>query len=460
MRSFVQVTPESIIYLKPLAPLVEGPLKLYVEDSAKIDRLSQDGIITALGDISGLNVGIIYQDFRVNGASVSKENAQRMMAFMGILEEMKLPLIFIMNSLGVRITQGRTIFNDAFSVIPTLFKLKTKVPVITAALGNTIGINAIYFAQGHYRLAVNTSALNLAGPEVHRRFFGDKNLSFNRFAPASHQMMTNTLVHETTDNVSGLMNRIKEIASLLSNSFEKRSIYPESYNQQLKNILDHISDEVIELFPRKGQDVKVFIGKIGLQKFGIFLNPPQRPNNLLTVSSIDKMTSAIELFETMKLPIISVLDCPGGDPRQGESDADAMIKMTNLVHLMIKYPFPKMGIISGRCFGGSGMFGFPKIFGGSAVLVVKGSQIGIMNESIIKEILANSPRLFKEWQLAHETEREDLQDMIDAGIVTRTIEQEEIRDEIKKFLLQYQLERIQDFSREISDTDKLIQLNA
>jgi acetyl-CoA carboxylase carboxyltransferase component len=460
MRSFVNVMPEGVIYLKPLTGLVEGELRLFVDDATKTDRISQDGIITALGHVSGQNVGIIYQDFRVNGASVSKQNAQRMMAFMELLREMKLPLIFLMNSLGVRITQGRTIFNDAFSVIPTLFTLKNEVPVITAAIGNTIGINAIYFAQGHIRLSVNTSALNLAGPEVHRRFFGDKNLSFNNFANASHQIRVNTLVHETMETVPALFDRIKSMVSMMGDATAKTKTLPETYNAPLKSLLGELAEEVLEFFPRRGQDVKIMIGKIAEYKVGLIINPPERPNNLLTVPSIDKIVSALELFKTMSLPVISVIDCPGGDPRQGESDADGMMKMTELVRVMINYPFPKMGIIHGRCFGGSGMFAFPAIFGGQRVLAVQGSQLGIMNDSIIKELLANSPRLYQEWQIAHETETADLKDMIKSGVVNKIITRDEIREEVKNHIITQKLEEAKTQIPEDSEQEKLSKLQA
>lgn len=440
MRSFVSVNPSFLIFLKPLAGLVEGELKLYVDDAQKIDRLGQDGAVTALGTISGQDVGIIYQDFRVNGGSISKQMAQRMIAFINLLCEMKRPVLLLTNSLGVRITQGRTIFDDAFSVIPALFRLKQQAPVITAAIGNTIGISAIYYAQAHYRLSLVNSPLNLAGPEVHRRFFGDKNLTFNKFAQASHQARVNNLIHELAKTQDELFEKIKGLMSILSSTLPNVAPKENSYSLPLKKLLARVGEEVLELFPLRGKDVKVFIAKFGTEKVGLLINPPEQPNNLLTVQSINKTIEALELFKVMALPVVTIIDCPGGDPRQGESDADGLVRMTELVRVMIEYPYKKMGIVHGRCFGGSGMFLFPKIFGGERVLAVNGSQLGIMNETIIKELLVNSPRLLGEWTEIHQTETADLSDMINSGTIDQVIELDDIAPSIQRLIVEHQLD--------------------
>lgn len=455
MGVFVHSQLANHTYLKCLSPLIDGDLKLYVDDAAKVDRLSQDGITTGFATIAQMPVAFIYQDFRVNGASVSKTNAKRMMAFCEEVIQTKRPLIFLMNSLGVRITQGRTIFNDAFSMIPMLFKVKKEVPLITAAFAGTIGINAIYFAQGHYRISVASSPINLAGPEVHKRFFGDKNLTYQKFAAASHQFRLNTLVHETVENTSELLTRIKTIVTTLNNEkLQAPALYAEKTT--LTDLLKQLGDDVIELFPLKGKDVKVYIGKIGTHKVGYLVNPPQQPNNLLTVASMDKALAAMDLFKSLKIPVISLLDCPGGDPRQGESDANGLLRMTELAQVMIDYPYKKMGIINGRCFGGSGMFCFPHIFGGHRVLAVEGSQVGIMNDVIIKELLSGSPRLYQEWEKAHVSETADLKDLIEAGTIDRIIARENIGFEIKVLLLENLLEQGEQASYELpTETIKL-----
>ena len=436
------VNPDDLVYLRPLKTLLDGSLCMLVDEHGKTDRLSQDGVMTGTARIQSIDIGIIYQDFRVNGASVGKDTARRMMALMEQVQAEGMPLVFLMHSLGVRITQGRTIFDDAFSVIPSLFALKRRSPLITVAMGNSIGINAIYFAQGHIRLAQEAACLNLAGPEVHRRFFGDRNQTYQQFTSAAHQQRVNTLVHETAPDHAGLFARIRELVPGLTLGATGKAT-PANVDQELAELLQQLG-EVTELFPAKGPDVRVFLGEKDGRHVGYFINPPRRPNNLLSVAAIDKCLAALELFNTLGASMVSFADCPGGDPRQGESDADGLGKLTLLVQRIIEYPHAKMGFVYGRCFGGTGMLLFPKIFGGDRIVAVEGAQIGIMNDNIIKELLSGTPRLLAEWQTANAEETPDLADLIAAGTVSKVIKKELISWEISAFLSRHPAKQASD----------------
>ncbi|MBK7963619.1 MAG: hypothetical protein IPK04_21940 [Bdellovibrionales bacterium] len=206
-------------------------------------------------------------------------------------------------------------------------------------------------------------------------------------------------------------------------------------HEKLKELTDQLGESVIELFTQRSPIVRVFIGKIHGQRVGYLSNPPGHPNNMLTVNSIDKCLAAMDLFKTLKLPIISILDSPGGDPRKTESDKDAIVKMIQLTHEMIAYPYPKMGIIMGRCFGGAPMFAFPKIYGGRRSIAVRGAQIGVMHKSIIEELLSGAPRLKEAWKKVSDSEVSSLGDLVECGTIDRVIDKSEITKEIYRFLL-------------------------
>ena len=66
------------------------------------------------------DVAVIWSDFRVNGGSFGGDIANRITSFLKQCEQRRLPLIVVMNTLGYRFMEGRAVFNEVFSLIPTL----------------------------------------------------------------------------------------------------------------------------------------------------------------------------------------------------------------------------------------------------------------------------------------------------------------------------------------------------
>ncbi len=451
MKFTTNIDIDSLVALKKVNTLLTSKLiDIYCEEN-QLDRMSMDGAYTFLGKIHSTKVAVIITDFRVFGGSFSKKNSRRVCSFIDYAYKNKIPLIFGLNSLGVRFIEGRTVFDDAFSIIANLSKFRKENLLLTLGIGNVLGISALIFAQGHYRLALKDDAeFNLTGPEVHKIFFGKTDAKFSDYSNSSNQFSTNSLIHEIFTNQENMYKATHDLIDLIFNlnSSDKTKINNHSdetedggfllrHNEieNLKKIEECLGDKRIELFSQKGLIVRIYIAKIGKQNIGYLVNPPGHPNNLINVKAVEKSIAAIELFKVLKLPVVSILDSPGADPRKNESDHDAVMKMIQLVHLMIDYPYTKMGIINGRCFGGAGMFNFPKIFGGKRNYAVLGTKMGVMSKEIIDSILTNNGRLKELWETNSKTELHDLSDLVDIKTIDEIISVNEIRTSIEKTLL-------------------------
>src|SRR5688572_18643112 len=102
--------------------LSSDAVQYFIKDGRHLDRRDMDGIITLTGRIGNQKVGIVWTDFRVSGGSFGSENSKRLSEFVESLNHSSTPLIFFMNSLGARFMGGRTIFDNAFGVIPALYR--------------------------------------------------------------------------------------------------------------------------------------------------------------------------------------------------------------------------------------------------------------------------------------------------------------------------------------------------
>lgn len=420
-------------------------VELYWDPSLEFNRIQADGVFAVRGFIKNQRVSVILNDFRVNGGSFGRKNMNRLNQFIAEIEAHEGSLIFILNTLGARFTEGRSLFSEVFSMMPALQRYRKNHLYIAATLGKCLGMGALFLGQAHYRIALGADSLiNLTGPEVLSLFFGTETTDFKLFASAGHQFKTNSLIHEILPDPPSLFLRLRELSTYPANSdiksSEKLLIPNDTHPRYLKseralvNILNEIGTNVCEIFPQLSPIARTFLIRREGHTLGVIANPPLHPNNLLTVGAIERSQNAMSLFSALKIPVLSIIDTPGGDPRASESDSDAILKMVDLVHTMIEYPHGKMGIISGRCFGGSCMFAFPKIFGAVRTIAIEGAQLGIISDSIVEKLLERNPRMKLEWEKNQNNDLPDLSDMIRSGHLDAVVSIKELSGQIQKFL--------------------------
>lgn len=449
---FVSTSLKEHRFLKTLSGVfTEDEIEVFAPASAaELSRITLDGIVPVIGRVGeSARVAAVFFDFRASGGSLGKENSDRLAAFIRIADEKRIPLVLILNSLGVRFMEGRTVFRHAFQVLPELFKFKRNNLLMTVASGKCLGISALFFGQGHYRVALGKETqINLTGPEVHRLFFGG-DTEFATFASSAHQFERNSLIHEVHDSETLAFCRVRSLLRFLGSSTETldapdETIAPSGEYVDVKmlnhsifktaELLERISDARTEIFTQQSPVVKTYILKKADRLFGVFINPISHANNLLTVSSVRRAIDAIDLFKALGLPVISILDSPGGDPRAKESDADTVMKMLTLVEKMIDYPYPKTGFVVGRCYGGSSMFAFPSIFGSRGCIAVKGSRFGVMNDAIVDSLLIQSPRFKEQWRQVSASQTPDLGDLVRTRNLDAVIAIEELEKYVLRFL--------------------------
>jgi acetyl-CoA carboxylase carboxyltransferase component len=424
-----QTTLEESKYLRPLDGLVDAQdIEIFhLKGIGKPDRKMMNGSFTVKAKIEGKKIGIIYNDFRVYGGSFSQENSQRICAFLKEMERTKTPVIFMLNSIGVRIMEGRGVFPYAFKIVPALRNFVKSNLLITTTMGRCLGLGALLFACGDYRLSLREETkLNLTGPEVFKLFFGDA-ANFDEISSSERQFEQTDLINEICDDKEALNVKIRDIVSG-KNADENIKL-----SENEAKLLNKSTDSLIEVYPKYNQSVRTFIATKNGHRFGIFLNPPGKAN-MLNVDCIDRFNLAINLFEKLHLPVISLVDTPGADPRIEQNDENIISKLTNMAIKIVDYPYAKKGMIYGRCYGGASVFSFPSVFGGEPSVALEGANVGIMSNKIIDQLLSGSPRFHAEWKENSAKETECLQDFIDAGVLDKRITESELSEEINTFL--------------------------
>lgn len=437
---------DAVPYLARFKSSLGSTVSVYAATGQKpLSRKAQDGVWLFTAMLHGQKVAFFWNDFRVSGGSFGKKNVDRMLSFLIQTSKAKLPLIVGVNSMGVKISEGRTLFDRAFSLIPALESYKQSAKVYTVATGNCFGLGAILFGLGHYRYAIREDAkINLTGPEVFSLFFG-KAIEFDELASVDNQNKRTGLVSEV---VSGLDEALDKTYQLVAFEQDREHrLLPESYRSNAELGLPQtvatpeshkaaylfvasFCDGFMRLFRTFDDKLLVFLARIGNKRLGILINPPGNTDNMIGERTLELYKEALLYFRALEVPVLSVLDTPGADPRVQANNYRILEKMIEVARLIYNYPFNKMGIGYGRCFGGACLLAIPKIFGGKAAYTIKGTELGIMHPDIITQLLSGSKRLLNEWQQNQALQTEDLSDMVKEGSVDKVITIDQLRDTV------------------------------
>jgi acetyl-CoA carboxylase carboxyltransferase component len=179
--------------------------------------------------------------------------------------------------------------------------------------------------------------------------------------------------------------------------------------------------------------VRTYLVNYGGIKYGLFVNPPKRPN-LFKTDTIIKYRDALHLFKKLQLPVFSFVDTPGADPRAKENNLGMIKELNKLTVDIMEYPYFKLGIVFGRCYGGASVISFPSFFGGEKAWALENSNIGIMGDQIISKLLSSSKRLHAEWEANAMEERDDLSDYIELEVVEKVLSLENLTNHFKSKL--------------------------
>jgi len=442
---WLPVNPKKDKFLKLITNILDDVEYFTLATEDKVSRLAADGMWMLKGNHKGKNIAVCWCDFRVKGASFSSANATRLTEYLAQLTLLNIPLAFSFESLGFRFMEGRNSFSQVFGLVPSLEKFRQKNLLITICKGKCLGIGAILYGLGHYRIAATSDAtLNLTGPEVFKQFFGKK-IDFVDVASAETLINKTGLIHEImlsiadalsyAVNLSAQLQYRLPLPKLTKPMFRVGSSFIEknSFKADLAcfDCMQHISDNGIELFKGYDERLRAFILDFRGQHLAVLINPPDQMNNMFSFRTLEMYQHALKVFSTLRLPMVVLLDTPGIDPRFDGSNQGTIEKLISLTGDILNYPMPTVGVVNGRGYGGANTLLIPKCYGSVANYGIQGrANLDVMHESIMRELLSGSKDLLNSWETMRESQEDNCSDLVKLGLLDEIISYEDLANKL------------------------------
>ncbi len=378
----------------------------FVEDglfaNCKAEGLPADGVVTGLGRVGGRAVALMANDSTVKAGSWGARTVEKIVRIQEVAERLKIPLFYLVDSAGARITDqvemfpgrrgaGRIFFNEA--------NLSGRIPQICLLFGPSAAGGAYIPAFCDVLIMVEGNAsMYLGSPRMAEMVIGEKVTLEEMGGARMHCSVSGCgdFLVSSEDEAIALAKRYLSYMPQNCGEFppdaeskaserpagDLKGIIPpqmtRAYDMKeaLKTVLD--KDSFLEVKALFAKEVIVGFGRIEGMPVAVIANQPMVKGGVLFVDSSDKAARFIQLSNAFQIPILFFADVPGymiGSKVEKEGMIRAGAK---LIYAMSTADVSKISILVRKAYG-AGLYAMSgPAFSPDCTLALPSAQMAVM----------------------------------------------------------------------------------
>lgn len=338
-------------------------------------RFLGDGVVTGYGRINGKLVYVFSQDFTVNGGSMSRTQANKILKIQELAMKVGAPVIGLNDSGGARIQEGV----EALAGYADIFLKNTLssgvIPQISAIMGPCAG-GAVYSPSitDFVFMVKNTSYMFVTGPEVIKTVTHEDVTKEDLGGATAHSTKSG-VTHFAADNDKQCLLLIRELIGFLpSNNLDDAPIVPsldppdriiEELNTfipdsskkpyDMLQLITKIVDDgyFLEVQKHYAQNILVGFARFNGRSVGIVANQPAFLAGVLNIDASRKAARFIRFCDAFNIPIVSLVDVPGFLPGTDQEWSGIITHGAKLLYAYAEATVPKITLVTRKAYGGA-----------------------------------------------------------------------------------------------------------
>lgn len=382
--------------------------------NCEIDSLPADGVVTGIGKIDGRTVCFMANDSTVKAGSWGWRTVEKIIRIQETAESMRVPLIYLVDSAGARITDQVEMFpgrRGAGKVFYNQVKLSGFVPQICLLFGPSAAGGAYIPAFCDIVIMNEKNAsMYLGSPRMAEMVIGEK---------ATLEEMGGARMHCTTSGCGDVLVNSEEeaiqkckdyLSYMPQNCSEKvpakESVAPKEFEKSLEEIIpkqenvpfdmyqviDRLIDEGSFFEMKRLFAPEIITGFVRLsgRTIGVIANQSRVKGGVLFVDSADKTAKFIWLCNAFNIPLLFLADVPGFMIGSAVEKAGIIRSGAKMISAVSSADVPKISIIVRKAYG-AGLYAMcGPAFGPDVCLALPTAQIAVMGpEAAINAVYAN-----------------------------------------------------------------------
>ncbi len=353
---------------------------LRVEDGAMAnaeadDRLPADGVVTGIGEIDGRRVAVMGNDSTVKAGSWGWRTVEKIIRIQERAERLKIPLIYLVDSAGARITDQLEMFpgrRGAGKIFYNQVRLSGFVPQICLLFGPSAAGGAYIPAFCDVVTMVDGNAsMYLGSPRMAEMVIGEE-VTLEEMGGAEMHCSESGCGDVLVDTEQEAIEWCRDYMSFFpSNCHEDPpteepaepgetekdldDLIPVNQNRafNMKRVIRNVVDdsEFMEIKEEFASELITGFARLDGQPVGIVASQPMKRGGVLFVDSADKGARFISLCDAFGIPLVFLADVPGfmiGTQVEREGIIRHGAKMISAVS---EATVPKISVICRKAYG-------------------------------------------------------------------------------------------------------------
>jgi propionyl-CoA carboxylase beta chain len=338
-------------------------------------RVPGDGVITGWGTINGRVVYVFSKDFTVEGGSLSKAHAEKIVKVQEMAVRSGAPIIGLFDAAGARIQEGVDSLAGYADIFLQTVLASGVVPQISVIMGPCAGGDVYCPAMTDFIFMVkDTSYMYVTGPNVVKTVINE-DVSHEELGGYRVHALKSGVADGAFDNDLEALTQVRRLVDFLPASNREKpparepfdepdraepsldTLVPDSPNKpyDMKELILKVADEAdfFEISPDYAKNVITGFGRMDGEPVGFVANQPQVLAGVLDIDSSRKAARFVRFCDAFNIPIITFVDVPGFMPGTKQEQGGLIKHGAKLLFAYAEATVPKITVITRKAYGGA-----------------------------------------------------------------------------------------------------------
>jgi acetyl-CoA carboxylase carboxyltransferase component len=373
-----------------------------------------DGLIAGHGTIDGRTVCVYSQDATVLGGTVGTLHGERLYMQVERALNMRVPLIGLMDSPGVRADRLDQPSRTPSEKNPgTIYFPYTQasgvIPQISAILGSCAGAAVYGPALTDFIFMVDgISHMFITGPKMIQSVIGEV-ISMDELGGAEVHATISGVCDFRVKKEDECFKAIRRLLSFLPSNNEETppivksadnpdrmtdvlaQIVPTDFSQSYdmhRVIIEIVDDrDFLEVKPEFAPEMIVGFGRLEGHTVGFVANQSMVAAGSLTIDSSDKEARFIRFCDCFRIPLVFLIDTPAFLPGSDQEHGGIIRHGAKVLYALCEATVPRIAVRLRKCYGGGNLgMGALRGHGTDLVLAWPTAAYGVMGAKEIVEL--------------------------------------------------------------------------
>jgi len=347
-----------------------------------------DGAIAGIVRVGGAEAAVFAQEPTYMGGSMGLGHTKRLERLVSVAAESKLPIIGFYDSGGVRVQEGGHSLEEASALVGHLIKAREVVPVISVIMGTVSGAAAYSAYMGDAIVMIKgKSSLFVWGPGV-AKAETQREVGIEELGGWQVHSFNGTASH-VVDTEEECLDVVRKLLAYFRGRGERAvPRLPRDTTSVPLELIESAFDpgSFVEFRSGYAQSVVSGLALLEAKTIGIIASNKAVLRGFLDVDACRKMTRFASMCNTLDIPMVTFLDCPGVYPAAEQERAGLIRASGEAIKEYASSGCPKVTVITGEAYGGAFVGFASKALGSKKVYAYPTARISVLSLPAYSEI--------------------------------------------------------------------------